>query len=154
MKVDELCSRDTVHIPFSCTLQEAAVQMRDKHVGALVVTEHAPTGPRVVGIVTDRDMVLDGIAVGADPARISVGDVMTRGIVTVRSDASASDAIQTMLSHGVRRLAVTTGETVTGVLSVDDLVAALGADWQMLSALLRNERERERTGSVQSPLQV
>lgn len=154
MRVDELCSRETVHIPFSCTLQEAAVQMRDKHVGALVVTEHTPTGPRVVGMVTDRDMVLDGIAAGADPRGVCVGDVMSRGIVTVPSDASASDAIQTMLSHGVRRLAVTSGEVVTGVLSLDDLVAALDADWHMLSAVVRNERERERAGAVQSPLQV
>ncbi|MCY1334175.1 hypothetical protein D9M68_354610 [compost metagenome] len=46
MKIDEVCSRQAVHIPLSCTLQEAAVQMRDTHVGSLIVTESTPSGVR------------------------------------------------------------------------------------------------------------
>jgi len=140
--------------PSSCTLQEAAVQMRDKHVGSLIVTEPAPTGERVVGILTDRDIVLQGTAVGADPGQTVVADVMTPGLVTVALQANAHDAMQLMLSHGVRRLGVLDGERVAGVLSMDDILGAMSADWGMLSALVRNEQERERSGHVQSPLRM
>ncbi|AOZ04291.1 signal transduction protein (plasmid) [Cupriavidus sp. USMAHM13] len=152
MKVQDICSREAVHIPLSCTLQEAAVQFRDRHVGALVVTEHTATGARAVGFVTDRDMALDAVAAGADPCRTTVDEVMTRGLVTVRQDASVSDAMQTMLSHGVRRLAVLDGEAVIGVLSIDDVVETLASELRMLSTLLHNEREREKTGAVQGKL--
>lgn len=56
MKVKDICSRGTVHIPMSCNLQEAATQMRDQHVGTLVVTGGGSTN-RIAGIVTDRDIV-------------------------------------------------------------------------------------------------
>jgi len=155
MKVLDICSRETVHIPFSCTLQEAAVQMRDRHVGALVVTDSTATGgTQAVGIVTDRDMVLHGTAAGSDPCRTTVGKVMTRGLVAIDQAASVGDAMQSMLSHGVRRLAVVDGESVVGVLSVDDMVATMAGELGMLSSLLRNERERQRAGSEQRGLHV
>lgn len=154
MRIDEIYSRQAVHIPTSCTLQEAAVQMRDKHVGSLIVTEPAPAGERVVGILTDRDIVLQGTAAGADPGMTAVADVMTPGLVTVPLQANVHDAMQLMLSHGVRRLGVLDGEAVTGVLSMDDILGAMSTDWGMLSALVRNEQERERSGHVQSPLRM
>ncbi|AOZ04370.1 signal transduction protein (plasmid) [Cupriavidus sp. USMAHM13] len=152
MKVQDLCARQTVHIPFSCTLQEAAIQMRDRHVGALVVTERAEGGARAVGMVTDRDIVLDGTATGADPCQATVGDVMTRGLVTIGREAGLDDAMQAMLSHGVRRLAVVDGEAVVGVLSMDDMVASIAAELGMLSSLLRDGQEHERSGAVQGRL--
>lgn len=152
MLVQDICSAKAVHVPLSCTLQEAAVQMRDRHVGALIVTENSPAGTRAVGMVTDRDIVIDATATGADPCRTDVAEVMTRGLVAISREAAIADAIQLMLSHGVRRLAVLDGEAVTGVISLDDLLGALAADWGMLSSLVRNEQERERSGSVQVPL--
>jgi len=154
MRIDEVCSRQAVHIPLSCTLQEAAVQMRDQHVGSLIVTEASPVGTRAVGMLTDRDIVLSATAEGADPCQTSVGDVMTRGVITVARQATVGDAMQLMLSHGVRRLGVLDGEALTGVVSMDDIFSAMAADWGMLSALVRNEQERERSGHVQSPLHV
>ncbi|SPS00041.1 CBS domain-containing protein [Cupriavidus taiwanensis] len=152
MRVQDICSAKAVHVPLSCTLQEAAVQMRDRHVGALIVTENSPTGTRAVGMVTDRDIVVDAMASGADPCHTEVIDVMTRGLVAISQDAPVAEAIQTMLSHGVRRLAVLDGETVCGVISLDDLLGALATDWGMIAALIRNEQQRERSGSIQSTL--
>ncbi|TXI78675.1 MULTISPECIES: CBS domain-containing protein [unclassified Cupriavidus] len=154
MNIQEICSHDAVHIPSDRSLQEAAVQMRDKHVGSLVVTEHTDAGERVVGILTDRDIVLAGDAMGADPCQARVIDAMTPGLVTVRGQATIQDAMQLMLSHGVRRLGVLDGEALTGVVSLDDLLGAIASDWSMLAALVRNEQQRERTGQVQAPLRM
>ncbi|WP_459568266.1 CBS domain-containing protein [Cupriavidus sp. 8B] len=152
MRIEEICSLSAVHIPHTCTLRDAAVQMRDRHVGALVVTEPFGGGQRAMGIVTDRDIVLESTAAGTAPGQATVADVMTRGVVAIGKDAGIDDALQAMLAHGVRRLAVTDAEAVVGVLSLDDLVDALGSQWNMLASVLHNERERERSGSVQTPL--
>ncbi|MBF6990001.1 cyclic nucleotide-binding/CBS domain-containing protein [Cupriavidus sp. IK-TO18] len=152
MRVQDICSAKAVHVPLSCTLQEAAVQMRDRHVGALIVTENSPSGTRAIGMVTDRDMVIDATASGADPCRTEVIDVMTRGLVAISRDAAVAEAIELMLSHGVRRLAVLDGEAVSGVISLDDLLGALAADWGMIASLIRKEQQRECSDSIQSAL--
>ncbi|MGC5887481.1 cyclic nucleotide-binding/CBS domain-containing protein [Ralstonia pseudosolanacearum] len=154
MRVQDVYSHNAVHVPLSCTLQEAAKQMRLKHVGALVVTENAPSGPRAVGVVTDRDMVLDAVAAGTDPTQTCVVDVMSRRISSVSLDASLSDALQEMLSAGVRRVGVTSDGALVGVLSLDDVLGAMAAEWSLIARLVHNERERETTGSVQPPLSV
>lgn len=154
MRVQDVCSHHAVHIPLSCTLQEAAQQMRQKHVGALVVTENTPNGARAVGVVTDRDIVLDAVAVGISPSQTCVADVMSRGLFNVSADASLSDALQEMLSAGVRRVGVTSDGALVGVLSLDDVLAAMASEWSLIARLVRNERERETTGSVQPPLSV
>ncbi|SOZ40922.1 CBS domain-containing protein [Cupriavidus neocaledonicus] len=94
MRDQDICSAKAVHVPLSCTLQEAAVQMRDRHVGALIVTENSPHGTRAVGMVTDRDMVTGAAASGSDPCHTEVIDVMTRGLVAISQDAAVTDAIQ------------------------------------------------------------
>uniref|UniRef100_Q473A8 CBS n=2 Tax=Cupriavidus TaxID=106589 RepID=Q473A8_CUPPJ len=154
MRIDELCTREPVHIPLSCTLQEAAVQMRDQHVGSLIVTEATASGTRVAGVLTDRDIVLGSTAAGTDPCTNQVGDIMTRGLVTVGRHNGVADAMQLLLSHGVRRLGVLDGEALIGVISMDDIVGAMAAEWGMLSTIISNEQERERTGHTQSALHV
>lgn len=154
MRVQDVYSHNAVHIPLSCTLQEAAQQMRQKHVGALVVTEKTPSGPHAIGVVTDRDMVLDAVAVGVDPSQTCVAEVMSRGIVNVPLDASLSDALQEMLSTGVRRVGVTSDGALVGVLSLDDVLSAMATEWSLIARLVHNEREREMTGSTQPPLSV
>jgi CBS domain-containing protein len=80
--------------------------MRDFHVSALFATEQTGAGMRVHGIVTDRDIVVHGLAGAADCSGEPVSTVMTHGIVTVDGAAAVSDALRMMLTHGVHRLAV------------------------------------------------
>lgn len=152
MKVEDVFTRGTVHIPQSRNLQDAAIQMRDQHVGALIVTD-GMLDDRLIGIVTDRDIVLKAVAVGAVPTDTLVAEVMTSGVVSIGQDDELSDAMQAMFSHGVRRLAVTDGSGgVIGIVALDDVIEALGKDWALLTHILRSEQQRERSGSVQSPL--
>lgn len=154
MKVEECHSHGTVHIPMSCNLQEAAKQMAEQHVGTLIVTDFGRQ-ERMVGIVTDRDIVLSAVAAGRTPRETTVGELMTQGVVTVDEAADISTAMQVMMTQGVRRLAVVRdGSEIVGVLSLDDVIDALGRDWSMLTAILHCGQNRERTGSVQTPLHV
>ena len=152
MKVKDLYTRGTVHIPRSRTLQEAAIQMREQHIGALVVTDGA-ANDHVAGVVTDRDMVVRAAAKGASPVATTVGDVMTEGVMSVPQTTDVTDAMQTMFSHGIRRLAVTDDDGgVVGVLSLDDVIQAMSHELSQLASIVRSEQQRERTGSVQSLL--
>ena len=154
MKVHEIHSPGTVHIPGTCNLREAAIQMRDQHVGTLVVTEGG-IADRIIGIVTDRDIVLNAVASSKSAEDTAIADVMSRHVMAIDANADLSEAMQVMSSHGIRRLAVTNeaGE-VAGVLSLDDIIEALSRDWGMLSGIVRGEQNRERTASVQTPLHV
>jgi signal-transduction protein with cAMP-binding, CBS, and nucleotidyltransferase domain len=153
MKVDDIYSRATIHIPMSCNLQEASIQMRDQHVGALVVTGGASN--RIAGIVTDRDIVLKAVTLGKSPRELLVADVMTPQVVTIDARADLADAMQMMSSHGVRRLAVTNAQQdIVGVVSLDDVIEALGQDLALLSSVIRCEQNRESIGSVQASLHV
>ncbi|RZF24526.1 CBS domain-containing protein [Paraburkholderia sp. UYCP14C] len=154
MRVDECYSRGTVHIPVSCNLQEAARQMASQHVGALIVTDDVMPG-EMVGVITDRDIVLKAAAFGKSPNEMAVGEVMTKGVAMVNEMADLDDAMQVMSSQGVRRLAVVRDDaSIVGILSLDDVIDAFGRDWSLLTGILRSELNREKIGSVQAPLHV
>lgn len=145
MKVQEIFTRGTVHIPHDRNLQEAAQQMLHQHVGALIVTDAAPEH-RLMGILTDRDIVLKAVATGAAPRRTRVAEVMSTGVASVGEHEDLADAMQAMFSHGVRRLAVTDAtRAVVGVISLDDVIEALVRDWVLLASIVRSGRQRERS---------
>lgn len=154
MKVIDIYTPAVVHIPMSCNLRDASIQMRDQHVGALIATSGEP-GNCIAGIVTDRDIVLQAGVSGASLNDMLVADAMTPHVVAIAADADLTDAMQTMSSHGVRRLAVTNAEQdIVGVLSLDDVIEAIGRDLVLLSSIIRCDQNRESLGCVQAPLHI
>lgn len=111
------------------TVTEAADLMDRSAVGALVVTD---ADARVVGIVTDRDLVLRGLArrVSAD-ARID--SVMSTDVVTLPADADLREALKVFEEHPIRRLPLVDGGKLVGMLTMDDLMIDLIADLTRLS---------------------
>jgi len=100
-----------------------------------------------VGIVTDRDMVVHGIASRSDCTQTAVSEVMTRGLLTIHNDAVISEALRSMLSHGLHRLAVVDRQQrLVGMLSLDDTIRAMGGEWTLLAGILGRENA---TGSRQ-----
>jgi CBS domain-containing protein len=104
-------------------LNEVAQVMQSDDVGAVPLVE----GDRLVGIVTDRDIVVRAVAQGKDPSGMPASEVSSRELVTVHPDDDLSDALELMAQHQVRRLAVTDDERLVGVVSQAD-VARQGKD--------------------------
>jgi CBS domain-containing protein len=99
------------------SLTDAARAMRDHDVGSLVVTEQ----DKVTAIVTDRDIVIRGIAEGTDPSEGRVGDVCSGELTTLSPDDSVEDAVKAVRDQDVRRLPVVEDGKAVGIVSLGDL---------------------------------
>ena len=126
MRVVEYCTQEVVHAPPTTSAEEAAQMMREQHVGCVVVVEEHFDTLRPVGIVTDRDLVVEVMAAKARPESVTLGDLQTAALETVAADDDLLDAVAQMQTSGVRRLPVvgSNGELL-GLLSLDDVLPAL-----------------------------
>jgi len=145
MTVAAICSRDIVSVPRDAPLSRAALLMRQHHVGTVIATETREDGLHVVGIVTDRDLVIEAMARGIDGADVPVGALLGSGpLLSVPETADLGEAIATMQSGGVRRLLVRDAEGhLVGLVSFDDVLRVVGAQMAGLAAVLARGRERE-----------
>ena len=144
MNIAAICRKDIVMVDEQASLCQAANLMREHHVGALVVTASDGQAPRAVGIVTDRDLAIEVFARNVVGSDVKAGDIASRRLAAVASNAGISDAVAEMQRAGVRRLLVTedSGE-VAGIVSSDDLLEALAAELGALGGALRNGIARE-----------
>ena len=147
MSVGSICQRDVVSIRPDEDLVDAARLMRERHVGYLVVVEPAAqgSGDRVVGVVTDRDIVVTVVAREVDPHSLAVGDVMTRELLVAEESASIEATLRHMRELGVRRVPVVNDRgNLTGVMSVDDALDAVADQLNSIAGSIRNELRIER----------
>jgi CBS domain-containing protein len=144
MPISEVCNREVVIVQPGETVLEAAQLMRRHHVGDVVVVEERG-GRRVpVGIVTDRDLVLEVMAPQIDPATITVKDLLTTDLVTIKKDAGLFEAIEYMHAKGVRRLPVVDDNGgLIGILTLDDLIELLSDEMTALARLVKHEQKKE-----------
>jgi CBS domain-containing protein len=144
MPVSEICNREVIIVQRDDTVQEAAKLMRQHHVGDVVVVEERK-GVRVpVGIVTDRDLVVEIMAPDLVPTVITVGDIMAEKLVTVKDGTGVYEAIQYMRGEGVRRLPVVDSKGgLVGILTLDDLLELLAEELLELSKLVKHEQKKE-----------
>jgi CBS domain-containing protein len=101
----------------SQSLTDVARLMKQEDVGSVPVVD----GERLVGMVTDRDIVVRGIADGSDPHAIKAGDIASRDVVTVRPDDDLDEALRLMAQHQVRRLPVVDDGQLVGVVAQADV---------------------------------
>ncbi|HET6805499.1 MAG TPA: CBS domain-containing protein [Frateuria sp.] len=144
MRVHDICTHEAVSISPAASVADAARLMRARHVGVLVVVEQ-PNGERIpVGVLTDRDIVLEVVAPEAPCARLRVADVMTREPATCSEEELLLDAVARMRAYGVRRLPVVNPKGgLCGLLSLDDIYGALGVYLQEMSRALTRGHVRE-----------
>ena len=117
--------------------------MRQHHIGAVVVVD-ATEKSRPVGIVTDRDLVLELMAEGLDPAVFTAGDIMSVDLVTAAPGMDAMEAIQLMKTHRLRRLVIADeAGRLVGIATMEDVLELLAREMASLAAGLAGARDRE-----------
>jgi CBS domain-containing protein len=104
------------------SLLDAAKKMAQLDVGALPICGQ---DQRLKGMLTDRDIVVKGLATGKDPAETKAGEFAQGKPVTIGADDSLDEALRTMAEHKVRRLPVIDGHDLVGIVSVKDIVENL-----------------------------
>lgn len=144
MAVGELCNREVVVVRRDESALDAARLMRQHHVGDVLVIEERDGRREPVGIVTDRDLVVEIMAPELDPNAITAGDIMGIDLATVRENTGVFEAIQYMRTKGVRRLPVVDERNgLVGILTLDDLLELLSEELLALSKLVGAEQQKE-----------
>ncbi len=144
MAVGEICNREVVTAERTMVITEAARLMRTHHVGDLVVVETVDGRNRPVGILTDRDIVVEVVAGGVNPEALRVGDIMGSELATVRESEGLFEAMRYMRDKGIRRMPVVDGAGgLAGILTLDDLLELLAEEMSELASLVTHERQRE-----------
>lgn len=144
MLLKEICTPEVIRCSPGTSVLGAARLMREHHVGDLVVIDDTDSDQVPVGIVTDRDIVVEVLAQERNPAALTVREIMHRPVVIASTTEDASEAIERMKAHGVRRIPVM-GENrkLAGIVCLDDLLKQLAADANTLVDIIAREQGRE-----------
>lgn len=143
MKTGEACKREVIVVKRHTGIPQAARLMRQNHVGSLVVVDDLDE--RVpVGIVTDRDVLVEVVAADLDPRTMTVGEIMSEPLVTALDADDSLDTLRLMRLRGVRRVPVVTEKgLLVGIASFDDLLGVLAGEMGHLASVIESERSRE-----------
>jgi len=114
----EVMRKNVKSVKHTSPISEAAQLMKQEKVSALLVKQNN----EFVGILTDTDIVRKGVAESKDLTSMTVGSIMTTPFVTIESHQSPGEAQEMMSNEGVRHLVVREGKTITGVVSIRDLL--------------------------------
>ncbi|MDP1557488.1 MAG: CBS domain-containing protein [Nitrosomonas sp.] len=144
MPVSEICQRNVVTLQGNDTALDAAKLMRQHHIGDVIVVEIRQGVPIPVGIITDRDLIVEIVATELDVTVITVGDIMAKELFTIKESMDIFDAIQYMRRKTVRRLPVVSEDGgLVGILTLDDVLALLSEELLNLAKLVGYERKKE-----------
>ena len=143
MQMGDIRTAHVVVIYCDRSLLEAARLMRQYHVGALVVVDVDDPQRRPRGILTDRDIDRGQIAKAADLHCLTVGDVMSRNPLCVRSDVSLAEGIDAMKARAVRRAPVVDRDgALVGIVTLDNLLPAIASELSGLARLMGQQAYR------------
>ena len=138
MRIGEACKREVVTASPSATLSDIAKLMRGKHVGSVVIIDGVG---RAVGIVTDRDIVVETVACDLDPRTLTAGELMNGTMICVNPEVDTTWALKVMRDRGVRRLPVVDNDgTLYGIIALDDLLEAAAGSLQDVVQTIGTER--------------
>jgi CBS domain-containing protein len=115
--IESVMSGQPVSLAPKASVREAAEQMRSQDIGDVLVCD----GDKLLGIVTDRDIVVRAVAEGHDVSSCTVGDICSGKPTTVSPTTSVDEAASMMRERAIRRLPVVDGGKVVGVVSIGDL---------------------------------
>jgi signal-transduction protein with cAMP-binding, CBS, and nucleotidyltransferase domain len=145
MKAGELCNREVVTANREMGILDAARLMRDYHVGSLIIVETIENRIEPVGILTDRDIVIEVIAEDVKLDEVTIGDVMSYALLKVSEEESVFETAQRMRARGVRRVPVISSlGALVGILALDDILTLLSEELSLLTRVSSRESEQEK----------
>jgi len=140
MGVGHYCNREVVITEKDATIREIAQLMRKHHVGDVVIVEPTTGGNRPMGIVTDRDLVIEILAQEIDPDSVTAADFMSVELVTAGEKDGLLDTLEQMHIHGVRRMPVVNeAGDLEGILVADDMLELVSEQISALVKLVKRE---------------
>ncbi|MDH3454119.1 MAG: CBS domain-containing protein [Desulfuromonadales bacterium] len=149
MNVGVFCTREVVVIGRDATILEAARLMRRHHVGDVIVVEVRGNINLPIGILTDRDIVVELLAKDVDLSLVSAGDAMSLDLHCVKEEDDLLETMQFMRHRGIRRVPVVglAGELI-GIITLDDMIEVISEQMTDLVQLLGREHQIERERRV------
>jgi CBS domain-containing protein len=147
MLIGDICTREVVQCDRTTSASDVAQLMRHSHVGDVVVVDQ-PNGKKVaIGIVTDRDLVVQVMAAERDPLTTTAGDIMGPDLVTVGERNTIHETAELMRLKGVRRIPVVDEDGgLLGIVALDDLLTEIGEELTLLGKVFaRGQVQEERT---------
>lgn len=115
--IREVMTTNPVCLAANATVRQAALAMRDKSIGDVIVEKDG----KACGIVTDRDIAIRAIADGKDPAKTDLESICSMDIVCMTPDQSVEDAVRIMKEKSLRRLPIVENGRIVGIVSLGDL---------------------------------
>jgi CBS domain-containing protein len=144
MLLKDLCTPDVIACTADKSALHAAKLMRQHHVGDVVVVNDVEADQSPIGVVTDRDIVVEVLGRELDPAKVTLREIMKKPAVIASTSEDVMQAVERMKVHGVRRIPVV-DETakLAGILCLDDLLRRLAVDVANLAEVVTREQDRE-----------
>lgn len=144
MHIGEICTRPVVTCPRGTSALELARLMRERHVGAVVVVDELDGRSTPVGVVTDRDLVIEVMACGVDPELLLAGDLIVAEPATAVETELVFDAIWHMRRKGIRRLPVVDANSrLVGIVTTDDVTRFLAEQLTAVTCIVPSQVRRE-----------
>jgi CBS domain-containing protein len=144
MQTGQICIRDVVCADRDLTILQAAQLTRKKHVGDIVIVDRTAKGALPLGIITDRDLVIEILAENLDFSQLTAGDVMSTDFITAPENQNVFETIEQMQHNGIRRLPVVDKQGyLLGIITVDDLLELLAMQLGELSKVIAGGRRHE-----------
>lgn len=143
-RAGDIGHRNVICIAADASLPEAATLMRENHIGDLVVVETANGFQKPVGMITDRDILIETLPQNVNPENLYVSDIMSRGVATAGENEDPFSVIKTMKDCGVVRLPVVDDQgALVGIITARSLVQLLSQGLCDLAMIARQQHENE-----------
>lgn len=157
MNVGHYCNREVIIAYPEEAIPEAAKLMRQHHVGSLVIVKKIAEDDTIdhthdegdtwripIGILTDRDIVVELIAEDVDLSAVTIGDVINRKLLMVNEEESLTEVLDRMKEKGVRRVPVTNKtDGLVGILALDDLIELYAEQLSHIVTVINKEKNYE-----------